>query len=92
LVSADFFSEAESRYADAVSRRDAIRDAWEAEGAPLLTTGSTGQLVEHPLVKMLREHDLLADRLGAVIRKRHRGPEPSAVVTPSPAAKLRAVR
>jgi hypothetical protein len=92
LVSGDFFSEAENRYAEAVARRDAIRDAWEAEGAPLLATGSTGQLVEHPLVKMLRDHDLLVDKLGATVRKRHRGPEPSAVLKPSPAAKLRAVR
>jgi hypothetical protein len=91
-VSGDSFSEAEVRYSEAMARRDAIRDAWEAQGSPLLTTGSTGQLVEHPFVKMLREHDLLVDRLGSVIRKRHRGPEPSAVVTPSPAAKLRALR
>jgi hypothetical protein len=91
-VTADFFTEAENRYTEAVARRDAIQAAWEAEGAPLLTSGSTGQLVEHPLVKMLREHDLLADRLGAVLRKRHRGPQPSAVLKPSPAAKLRAVR
>jgi hypothetical protein len=90
-VSADFSAEAETRYAEAVERRNGIRDAWEAEGSPLLTTGSTGQLVEHPYVKMLREHDLLVDRLGAVIGKRHRGPEPSAVLKPSPAAKLRAV-
>ena len=91
-MSTDFFSEAESRYTEAVARRDAIRDAWEAEGSPLLATGSTGQLTEHPYMRMLREHDLLVDRLGAVVRKRHRGPNPSAVVTPSPAAKLRAVR
>jgi hypothetical protein len=89
---ADSLLEAENRYREAVSRRDAIRDAWEAEGAPLLATGSTGQLVEHPFVKMLREHDLLVDRLGAAVRKRHRGPDPSAVLKPSPAAKLRAVR
>jgi hypothetical protein len=76
---------------EAVARHKAIRDAWEAEGAPLLTTGSTGQLVEHPYVKMLRDHDLLVDRLGATTRKRHRGPEPSAVLKPSPAARLRAV-
>ncbi len=91
-MTSDFFAEAEkSRYTEAVARRDAIRDAWEAEGAPLLASGSTGQLVEHPLVKMLREHDLLCDRLGGVIRKRHRGPQPSAVLQPSPAAKLWAV-
>jgi hypothetical protein len=58
---------------EAVARRDAIRDAWEAEGSPLLATGSTGQLVEHPYVKMLRDHDLLVDRLAAAVRKRHRG-------------------
>jgi hypothetical protein len=46
----------------------------------------------HPFVKMLHDADLLCDRRGDVIRKRHRGPQPSAVVTPSPAAKLRAVQ
>jgi hypothetical protein len=94
-VSADFSADAEGRYREAVERREAIREAWQAEGAPLLTTGSTGQLVEHPLVKMLREHDVLVDRLAAAARARHRGPEPSAVlkpsIGPSPAAKLRAV-
>jgi hypothetical protein len=88
-VTADFFSEAEGRYREAVARRDAIQEAWEAEGAPLLTTGSTGQLVEHPYVKMLRDHDLLVDRLGATVKKRHRGPDPSGVVKPSPAARKR---
>jgi hypothetical protein len=87
--------EAEGRYADAVARRDAIRAAWEAEGSPLLAAGSTGQLVEHPFVKMLRLHDLLVDRLAHAVRKRHAGPEPSAVMKPSigesPTAKLRAV-
>ncbi len=94
-MSTDFFAEAEQRYLEAVARRDAIRDAWEADGSPLLATGSTGQLVEHPYLKMLRDHDLLVDRLGAVVSRRHRGPEPSAVLKPSigksPAAKLRAV-
>ena len=78
-MSVDFYAEAEDRYLEAVARRDAIRDAWEADGAPLLATGSTGQLVEHPLVKMLRDHDLLVDRLAAAVRTKHRGPAPSAV-------------
>jgi hypothetical protein len=94
-VSADFFTDAESRYVEAVARRDAIRDAWTVEGEPLLATGSTGQLVEHPLLKMIRDHDLLVDRLASSARMRHRGPEPSAVmrssIGKSPAAKLRAV-
>ena len=87
-------ADAESRYAEAVARRDAIRDTWIAEGSPLLTSGSTGQLVEHPFVKMLRLHDVLVDRLALTVRKRHAGPEPCAVMKPSigesPAAKLRA--
>ena len=94
-MSVDFFAEAESRYREAVSRRDAIRDAWITLEEPLLATGSTGQLVEHPLLKMLRDHDVLVDRLASAARMRHRGPEPSAVLKPSigksPAAKLRAV-
>jgi hypothetical protein len=94
VTDADFFAEAEARYREAGERRDAIRDQWEAEGSPLLATGSTGQLVEHPLVKMLREHDVLVDRLMQTTRKRNRGPEPSAVLKPSPAAarRLKAVR
>jgi hypothetical protein len=95
-VTADFFADAENRYREAVERRDAILEAWKAEGEPLLATGSTGQLVEHPLVKMLRDHDLLVDRLTAAARKAHRGPEPSAILKPSlgksPAARLRAVK
>ena len=87
FVSGDF-SDAERLYAEAVARRDAIRDTWSAEGEPLLATGSTGQLVEHPYVKMLREHDLLVDRLAAAVRKRHRGPEPSAVLKPRSASRL----
>ena len=94
-MSADFFAEAENRYREAVARRDAIRDAWISLEEPLLATGSTGQLVEHPLLKMLRDHDVLADRLAVAVRKRNRGPEPSAVlkasIGKSPAAKLRAV-
>jgi hypothetical protein len=95
-VTAVLDTDAECRYLEAVARRDAIRLAWEAEGSPLLTTGSTGQLVEHPFVRMLRLHDVLVDRLAHTVRRRHAGPEPSAVMKPSigesPAAKLRAVK
>jgi hypothetical protein len=41
---ADFLADAENRYQEALERRDAIRDAWEAEGSPLLATGSTARL------------------------------------------------
>jgi hypothetical protein len=95
-MGADLVAEAEARYRDAVERREAIRAQWVEEGSPLLSWGSTKQLVEHPLLKMLRDHDLLVDRLAVSARARHRGPEPSAVLQPSigesPAAKLRALR
>jgi hypothetical protein len=35
---------------------------------------------------------ILVDRLAPVLRKSHRGPQPSAVLKPSSAAKLRAVK
>ena len=91
----DFAGDTEARYQDALARRDAIYEAWITDGAPLLSTGSAGQLLEHPLLKMIREHDLLLARLGSEIRRRHRGPEPSAVlksVGESPATKLRGVK
>jgi hypothetical protein len=91
-MAADFLADAESRYVEAVARRDAIRDAWEADGSQLLATGSTGQLVEHPLVRMLRDHDVLVDRLAAAVRRRHRGPEPSAVPGIPPPLKMRRVK
>jgi len=95
-MAADFSDDAENRYREALARREAILRAWKEDGEPLLAAGSTGQLVEHPLVRMLRDHDVLLDRLSAAARKRHRGPEPSAVLKPSigasPAAKLRAVK
>jgi hypothetical protein len=79
-------------YEEVVARRDAIRDAWLAEDCPLTSEGSTGQMVEHPLVKMLREHDALVEKLGKSLAPAHRGPAPRAVLTPSPAAKLRSVK
>lgn len=74
-----------------MARREAIEAEWIREGEPLLSTGSTGQLMEHPLVKMLREHDRLLKDLEESVRKQHRGPQPSAVLKAAPAARLRSV-
>lgn len=110
VVTDDVANDAEARYQAAkerrqqvAERRDAILASWEELGCPLLSTGSTGQSVEHPLSKMvreaethLREHDQLLERLSAPLRKRHRGPAPSAVIQASigesPSARLRKVR
>jgi len=88
----DHEEDALERYKDAVSRREQIKLLWEQEGSPLLSSGSQGQLIEHPLVKMLKEHDLLVQKLSSDIKKVHRGPVPSAVIKPSPAARLRAAQ
>jgi hypothetical protein len=95
-MTADLLGDAETRYQDAVRRREAILSEWQAAGCPLLDKGSKGQKVEHSLVRMLRLHDVLVDRLAAAVRVKHAGPEPSAVLTPSigtsPATRLRRVK
>jgi hypothetical protein len=85
----DHDAESLVRYEEAAARREQIKSLWELEGSPLLSEGSKGQLIEHPLLKMLREHDLLVQKLAVDVKKTHRGPIPSAVIKPSPAAKLR---
>ncbi len=91
-MATDFLADAETRYLEAVGRRDAIRDAWEKDGAPLLATGSTGQLVEHPYVRMLRDHDLLVDRLGQHVRPARLGRPPSSAPGLPPPLEERPVR
>ncbi|MGZ4394531.1 MAG: hypothetical protein ACXVZ2_04115 [Gaiellaceae bacterium] len=86
----DFLADAEACYLAACERRHAIWSAWIAEDSPLLSVGSTGQPIEHPLVRMLRDHDLLVDRLAAAAKVRHRGPVPSAVPgLPAPLERVR---
>lgn len=48
-------------------------------GSPFLSEGSTGQLMEHPLVKMQREHEKLMTDLESKIKRQQRGPKLSAV-------------
>ena len=49
-------------------------EQWEAEGCPVTTISSRKQVVPHSLMRMLAEHDLLADRLRLYVRRRHPGP------------------
>ena len=75
-------------------RYEGIVALWRGDGCEVLAKGSMGQWVEHPLVKMMREHEALIVKLeDAVLRRRHRGPEPVGLVTRgigvSPAAKRR---
>lgn len=91
------FPELQAVYEQAQARLVAIKAEWDRQGGPLLAEGSMGQVVEHPLVKLLRETEVEVMRLGtAVGSKGRRGPDVKAVATASvgesPAAKLRVAR
>ena len=69
----------EGLYAQALERLEAIRQTWVAEGQPLIGTGSTGQEVEHPLVRLLRDSEAHVARLGEAVRRRAPGRPAEAV-------------
>ena len=68
-----FFSDAADRYSRAVDLEQAIRSEWKSVGSPLLAEGSMGQLVEHPLVKMLKEAERDSARFLELVGKRRPG-------------------
>ncbi len=82
--------DAEDAYRRAQERVRAAREEWEALGRPILATGSRRQTMAHPILRVMNEAESLADRLRRRITPVHPGPAPTAVVTPSPAARLRA--
>ena len=82
--------DAEEAYRRAQERAQAARTEWEALGRPILSTGSRGQTMGHPLLRVMNQADAHADRLRRHITPAHPGPSPAAVVTSSPAARLRA--
>lgn len=83
-------------HAQAKERLAAIHDEWVRLECPLLAVGSTGQTTEHPLVKMLREHEAHCDRLAKALAPALRGRPPGAASAPDragepPRVKLKAV-
>jgi hypothetical protein len=68
LIEADpVFSELVAVYEAARDRLEGIRATWVAEGCLLIGVGSTGQPVEHPLHKVLRDTELEVARLGQLV-------------------------
>ena len=84
--------DAEDTYRRAQERARAAREEWEALGRPILSTGSRGQTMGHPLLRVMNQADAHAARLRRRITPAHPGPSPAAVVTSSPATRLRASR
>ena len=81
--------DAQDAYTAAVARAERSREEWERLGSPLLSVGSERQPVPHPPLKAINEVESLAERLRQPMLKRHRGPEPKAVMEPSPAGRVR---
>jgi hypothetical protein len=69
-------------YEEAEERRQDIIEVWEAEGRPLTSVGHTGQPVAHPLMKLMAEWEVIADRLRERVRPKRPGREPTAVIKP----------
>lgn len=71
------FTEAIDQYARAVQRSHLVMQKWIEEGRPLTDLGSMRQTIEHPLVKMIREHEKsaadLAKRVGLEPNARAKG-------------------
>jgi hypothetical protein len=86
--------DAERAYEDARERSRLLKAEWERLNRPVLSTGSRGQVIAHPLLAAMNEADVIVDRLRQRMMQKHPGPSPSAVpgiASLSPAARLRAV-
>jgi hypothetical protein len=82
LKKADPDQDALDAYLAAEERRLAILEVWEEEGRPLTSVGHTGQPVVHPLMKLIAEAEVIADRLRERVRPKRLGREPTAVISP----------
>ena len=82
-------------YEASKERLESIRAAWVAEDRPLIGEGSTGQLVEHALHRLLRDQEMATARLADLAKIKHKGPDQVGVIRQrygskaSPAARLR---
>jgi hypothetical protein len=74
-------------YAEAKERSGKLRAEWEQLGSPATSVGgSTGKvLTEHPLLRAMRMAEAHEARQRELLRQRHRGPEPRAVLGIRPA-------
>jgi hypothetical protein len=80
-------------YEASKERLDAIRAEWFAQDQPLIGEGSTGQLVEHALHRLLRDQEMATARLADMAKIKHKGPDAVAVFRREPpAARLRRIQ
>jgi hypothetical protein len=77
----DIEQDALDAYERAHEQTELLMAEWEALDRPVLARGSKGQEVAHPLLAELRAATRLEDELRHRLSKKHRGPQPSAVVS-----------
>jgi hypothetical protein len=58
----DLDLDAEATYEAAVERFEALCAAWDGLGRPCTASGSTGQLVAHPLLRAIADAGVVAER------------------------------
>jgi hypothetical protein len=98
----DLHQDALQRYQDALARAKLAAEAWHEAGMPLTLTHVNRLVGTHPLLKILTDAELHADKLRSALRAEERGtwrvpvPRPgrSGSLLPEllPAASLRAVK
>jgi hypothetical protein len=97
----DLQRDAEQRYRDAQERAKLASKAWEDAGKPLTLTHVNRLIGVHPLLKVLTDAELHADKLRSAVRAEERVhwrvpvPRPGRsepMMERSPAAELRAIR
>jgi hypothetical protein len=79
-MTADIDSEAQERYRLACARLERVREAWEAADCPMTALSPRGVLGQHPLLKELRAHEHLVDRLYVHAKRSRMGRPPTAVM------------
>ena len=75
-------SDQQTRYEKACERRAALYQEWEDLGSPLLSTGSKGQEVAHPLFAELGRMDARCDKLDPNRKARRPGRTAEAQIRP----------
>jgi len=72
----DLYADALDAYQQAVGRARLAREAWDELGRPITSTGSRGQARRHPLLTVINESEVLADKLRKSLDRLRPPPSP----------------
>ena len=83
----DADADALEAYQAAQWRAKALRDFWDGDGQPVLCEGAAGQPRPHPLLGLIKDAELLADKLRQRVMIKYAGPDPVSVIGKAPSAR-----